>query len=146
MHKVLRNTPSLADAIERNSSVMPSEVAECLRRANFVVWRDIIALFLRWKTGPPALTRLETRTAGRWHYNTQINKEHRGVLVAFRDGAKVLITATSFYTHLIELLIAAHPAENPDVVDVEAMERAWLRWTSDFRAIGTDGRISVPDP
>jgi hypothetical protein len=60
-----------------------------------------------------AFSRRDCQEKGGWGQTTQIEKEKSGVLRTVRDGKKVLVPAGSLFPHLIERVIASHPARGP---------------------------------
>jgi hypothetical protein len=91
---------------------IPPELAAYLSRAAPVAHPDIVDLFTAWKSPstPSAFSRKAAQERGGWQATRQIQKEQQGVLRTVRDGKRVLTTAASLFPHLIERVIASHPA------------------------------------
>jgi hypothetical protein len=75
---------------------------------------DIIEHFRLWAADTrKALSRADCMHEGGWGQTSQVEKENSGALRSLLDGKKRLITASSFYQHLITRLILSHPADAP---------------------------------
>jgi hypothetical protein len=73
---------------------------DCTAPANPAV-ADIKA---KWAADPSASkSRRDCMLIGGWGQTTQLEKEKRGVLRTYTDGASVRVTTQSLYEHLIEL-------------------------------------------
>jgi hypothetical protein len=97
-----------------HNTIIPPELEAFLAQATPEWHPDIADLFRKWQTDPrTALTRHDCQIEGGWGQTTQIEKEKSGALRSLRDGKKRLITTSSFYTHLIERVIASHPVSGP---------------------------------
>jgi hypothetical protein len=58
----------------------------------------------KWAADPSASkSRRQCMEIGGWGQTTQLEKEKRGVLRTYTDGASVRVTTKSLYEHLIEL-------------------------------------------
>ena len=58
----------------------------------------------KWAADPSASkSRRQCMEIGGWGQTTQLEKEKRGVLRTYLDGASVRITSKSLYRHLVEL-------------------------------------------
>ena len=81
-------------------------------------------------------SRRQCMEIGNWGQTTQLEKEKRGILRSYTDGASVRITTQSLYEHLIELASAPvrkvrQPAarfqrkrRDPTPQELEALKRA----------------------
>ena len=73
---------------------------DCTAPANPAV-ADIKA---KWAADPSASkSRRQCMEIGGWGQTTQLEKEKRGVLRTYLDGASVRVTSESLYRHLVEL-------------------------------------------
>jgi hypothetical protein len=116
-------------------TTIPPDLATDLARTAPEAHPDIIDLHRTWDADPrTALTRKDCQVVGGWGQTTQIAKEQSGALRSFLDGKKRLITTSSFYRHLIDRLITAHPARGPKRRRrITPQERAALERANDRR-------------
>jgi hypothetical protein len=79
---------------------MTTNTHDCAVTENLAVL-DIKA---KWAADPSASkSRKDCMAVGGWGQTTQLEKEKRGVLRTYTDGASVRVTTQSLYEHLIEL-------------------------------------------
>jgi hypothetical protein len=132
------NPHDFSNALETNT---PPELAAYLARTDPVAHADVHALFEEMKSPatPSAFSRRATMGKGGWALTTQITKEQTGVLRTVRDGKRVLTTAPSLFEHLIERVIASHPAETapprrkPTENELKGLERGNARRVEEAR-------------
>ena len=107
------------------------EQVEAAKALTDSAWHsEIIELFnRRGNDKRTALTRTDCQEEGNWGHSTQDAKEKSGVLRSFKDGKKRLITASSFYQHLITRLILSHPVGAPALKGAKPTTRFWLSET-----------------
>jgi hypothetical protein len=100
---LVKVAPDLVDTVAAHLRFCAPEAAlELIFRVN--AWRD---------EKRSALDRSESEVEGGWKPTTQNDKEKSGILLAIRDGKKVLVTANSFHRHLIERFLLSHPIDGP---------------------------------
>src|SRR6516164_7048917 len=58
-------------------------------------------------------TRAQSMALGNWGASTQRAKEQSGVLQTWTDGTMVRVGTASIFLHVLDLIIASHPAEGP---------------------------------
>jgi hypothetical protein len=120
---------------------IPPELAAYLARTAPKAHVDVVALYEEWKapSTPSAFPRKTSAAKGGWAQTTQIQKEQSGALRIVRDGKSVLTTASSLYPHLIERVIASHPASGstprrkPTPQELDGLARANARRAEEAR-------------
>ena len=77
---------------------------------------EIVSDLLRRKAKDcrTVLSRRDCEREGGWGPTRQIELERAGNLRSFLSGSKRVITAESFYGHLIASAIASHPLDSPE--------------------------------
>ena len=77
---------------------------------------EIVSDLLRRKAKDcrTVLSRRDCEREGGWAPTRQIELERAGKLRSFLSGSKRVITAESFYGHLIASAIASHPLDGPE--------------------------------
>ena len=90
------------------------ELAAYLAKAAPIAHPLVVDTFNKMKADPSVgKTRKQSMELGGWGMSTQRAKEADGLLQIWTDGAVVRVGTASLYSHLIDLIVASHPADGP---------------------------------